>query len=142
VRVFATSRGVFGCGTRAVRLAGRGARLVLAARARRVLGFVLRRGSRVIAGSLGLRSGALRSRAIGAPLPQGLAAGRDGGIAFARRAGTERTLAYLPPAAKGFGAARELARLPADELDPATLALTADAATWRTVGATRRAVAP
>jgi hypothetical protein len=142
VRVFATRRGVFGCGRRAVRVAGRGARLVLAARARRVLGFVLRRGSRVLAGSLGLRSGALRVRAVGAPAPEGLAAGADGGVAFTRRESGERSVGYLPPAPARFGPTRALARVPAGELDPATLALTKVAVTWRTVGAPRRAAAP
>jgi len=141
VRVFATARGVFGCGPRPVRLARRGAELVRVARARRMLGFVLRRGGRATVGSLGTRSGALRTRAIGGAAPTGLAVGTDGGVAFARAAGAARSVTYLPVDGARLGAARELARVPAGELDPATLRLTPDAATWRTVGQPRRAAA-
>ena len=138
VRVFRAPRGVFACGfakgARAVRIGGPGARLTLA-RAGRVLAFATRDRGRMAVGTLQIRSRVLRRRGLAGAAPRALAPGADGGLAMLRGG----ALAYLAATGSGLGPPNTLAQPAPGELDPATLAVTPTAITWRTLGAQRSA---
>jgi hypothetical protein len=88
-----------------------------------------------VVGTLDVRSRVLRRRGLAGAAPLALAPGADGGLAMARGG----ALSYRPAAAQALGPPQPLAALASGELDPPTLAVSATAVTWRTIGAQRSA---